>query len=49
MTTLQNRRPLRAARRRRIGLYVLIVGGGTLAAIALAAASFYMAVNTWTY
>lgn len=49
MTTLATRRPLRAARRRRIALYILIVAGGTLAALSLAGISFSMAVSTWTY
>lgn len=49
MTALHSRRPLRTAHRRRIALYVLIVAGGTLAALGLAGLGVSMAVDTWTF
>lgn len=49
MIAVHLRQPLKAARRRRIALYVTIVAGGTLAALGLAGLGVAMAVNAWTF
>lgn len=47
MTSLTTRRPLRQARHRRAALFTLIVGGGTIAAMSLAALAFAMVSSAW--
>lgn len=41
--------PLRQAHRRRIGVAIAIVGGGTVAAMSLAALAFQMVSSAWTF